>query len=200
MHITHEQDRWTLLRMKQIGSCSLYIQGLGPFTYISNCCLSSFQDEQPGWTLSVRWVHVQGLGQSCACVHRSAARHGGSDSAGVWHPSTLLAACPGDWSSRASLNLLPDECAIALTDPRPELLPKYWQNQRLLQQVARAIKPSGFSEPSRTAAHVFIHTSRLFCHKTLPITESYPDIFCEIKIHAIHISHCDPLQSRFFWK
>lgn len=139
-----------------------------------------------------------GVRAELQCVHRSAARHGGSDSTGVWHPSTLLAVCPGDWSSRAPLNLLPDECAIALTDPRPELLPKYWQNQRLLRQVARAIKPSGFSEPSRTAAHVFIHTSRLFCHRTLPIIESYPDIFCEIKIQAIHISYCDPLQSRFF--
>lgn len=106
---------------------------------------------------------------------------------------------PGQ-EARASLNLLPDGCAIALTDPRAELLPKYWQDPRLLQQVARVIKPSGFTEPSRTVAYVFIHTSCLLCHTTLPVIESHPDIFYEINMQAIHISHCDPLQSRFFWK
>lgn len=141
-----------------------------------------------GW-----WAHVLG-------VHRCSARRGGSGSACVWRPSTLPSLWQGDWSSRVSLSLLPDGCALALTDPRAELLPKYWQNQWLLQRVASVIKPSGFSEPSRTVAYVFIYTSCLFCHTSLPVIKSYPDTFYEIKIQAIHISHCDPLQSRFFWK
>lgn len=165
--------------------------------YVSDCCLSSFQEEQPPEALDGPAVFC---GFLCLGVPRSAARHSSSDSARVWHQSTLLSLRPGDWSSLASLNLLPDGCAIALTDPRAELLPKYWQDRRLLQQVARVIKPSGFSEPSRTAAYVFIHTSCLFCHSNLPIIESYPGTFYENKIQAIHVSHCDPLQSRFFWK
>lgn len=110
---------------------------------------------------------------------------------------SLLCICAWGWSSRASLNLLPDGCEIAPADPRAELLPKHWQNQRLLQWVARLIKPSGCSEPSRAVAYVFIHTSLLLCSTSPPIIESYPDILHYIKIWAIHISHSDNLQTRF---
>lgn len=109
----------------------------------------------------------------------------------------LLCICSWGWRSRASLNLLPDGCGIAPTDPRAELLPKHSQNQRLLQRVARLIKPSGCSEPIRAVAYGFIHTSFLFCSTSLPIIGSYPDILYEIKIQAVHVSHCEPLQSRF---
>lgn len=131
------------------------------------------------------------------CVHRAAARHGSSARISLWHQCTLLCVCSWGWSSRASLNLLPDGYVIAPTDPRAELLPKHWQNQQLLQQVARLIKPAGCSEHSRAAASGFIHTSSLFCSASLPTTESYPDILYEIKIQAIYMSHCDPLQNRF---
>lgn len=38
----------------------------------------------------------------------------------------------------------------------------------------------------------------VFCSASLnTTTESYPDILYEIKIQAIYMSHCDPLQNRF---
>lgn len=117
------------------------------------------------------WMARQCWWAPVLSVHSSAARHGGPGSARIWHHSTLLSLWPGDWSSPASLKLLPDGCALALTGPKAELLPKYWQNQWLLQRVAGVIKPSGFSKPSRTAAYVFIYTSCLFCHRTLPVIE-----------------------------
>lgn len=196
MHSTHEHDRWELLWTKRIGGCCLYIQGLSLSMSIPGCCLSSSQDEQPPEGLEGHAVQV-GSSAGGAQITCQAQR--------LWLcprlvPQRSALLWPGDWSSRASLILLPDGCARALRDPRAELLPKYWQNQWLLQQEARVIKPSGFSEPSRTAAYVFIYTSCLFCRTTLPVIESYADTFYEIKIQAIHTSHRDPLQSRFFWK
>lgn len=195
MHITQEHDSCALLQKNNsVAAVSTFWSLVSLWTFQTAALASLRMSSLQRWWMdsSVGWVPVPGC-------------HG--PAAGTVAPTVpalgIRARCSpwaGEWSPRASLNLLPDGCATALTDPRAELLSKSWKNRWLLQQVARVIKPSAFSEPSRTVAYVFIHTSCLFCQTTLSVTESRLDTFYEIKIQAIHISQCDPLQSKFFWK
>lgn len=125
MHISQGHRRWTP-QTKRVASCCLFIQGLSASMYTSDCASAAPRMS----SLQRGWVDTQCSVGSCAwlCMDQLPGRALAVPEFGIGARRSL----PGQ-EARAPLNFLPDGCAIALTDPRAELLPKCWQNPWLLQ-------------------------------------------------------------------